>query len=59
MGMAYHKDNKRNFVQYTFRIEENILEDVKEISIAEDISINEVLNQSLKFAIEDYKKNKK
>lgn len=52
--MAFHKKVDKNYIQYTVRLEEDILNDVKDISKKEEISINEVINQSLKFAIEDY-----
>ena len=51
MGIAYHN------VQYTLRIEESILDKIKSIAGKEDLSINEVVNQSLQFAINDYEKN--
>lgn len=58
MGIAYHKKTDKKYVQYTLRIEDSILDKVKEISKKEDISINEVVNQSLQFAITDYEKQK-
>ena len=58
MGIAFHKKVDKKYVQYTLRLEEEILEKIREISKKEDISINEVVNQSLLFAIEDYEKNK-
>lgn len=57
MGIAYHKKTSKKYVQYTLRLEENILEEIKNIAEKEDLSINEVVNQSLKFAIDDYEKN--
>lgn len=57
MSIAYHKKTSKNYIQYTCRIEENILNHIKDISKAEDISINECINQSLKFAIDEYNKN--
>ena len=59
MGIAYHKKTNIKYVQYTLRIEENILDKIKVIAGKEDISINEVVNQSLQFAIDDYEKNSK
>lgn len=59
MGIAYHKKTSKKYVQYTLRIEEDILEKIKEISNIEDLSVNEVVNQLLKFAIEDYEESKK
>lgn len=56
MGIAYHKNTSKKYIQYTVRLEENILNNIKEISKKEDISINEVVNQSLQFAIDDYLK---
>lgn len=59
MGIAFHKKTDKKYVQYTIRIEEDILDKIREISKKEDISINEVVNQSLQFAINDYTKNEK
>lgn len=59
MGIAYHKKTSTKYVQYTLRIEENILNKIKEIAGKEDLSINEVVNQSLQFAIDDYEESKK
>ena len=58
MSIAYHKNNNR-FVQYTVRMDEKILKGIREIAKKESISINSCINQSLQFAINDYKKNKK
>jgi len=57
--IAYHKKDTKNYVQYTFRIEEDILNKVRDISKKETMSINDVLNQSLRFAINDYYDDKK
>ena len=59
MGIAFHKKTDKKYVQYTLRLEEDILDKIREISKKEDISINEVVNQSLQFAITDYEKNGK
>ena len=59
MSIAYHKKTNKKYVQYTLRLEEGILEDIKTIAQEESMSINEIVNQSLRFAIDDYKKNKK
>lgn len=58
MGIAYHKKTDKKYVQYTLRIEENLLDKIKDISKKEEISINEVVNQSLEFAVQDYEKQK-
>ena len=54
MGIAYHKKNNKIYIQYTVRLKEEILEKIKKISTIEDISINEAINQSLQYAIDDY-----
>lgn len=59
MGIAFHKKTDKKYVQYTIRIEEDILDKIREISKKEDISINEVVNQSLQFAMNDYAKDEK
>ncbi len=59
MSIAFHKKTDKKYVQYTLRLEEEILENIKAIAQKEDMSINEVVNQSLQFAIDDYKKNNK
>ena len=40
MGIAYHKRIDKRYIQYTLRIEDSILEKIKQISKEEDISIN-------------------
>ena len=59
MGIAFHKKTEKKYVQYTLRLEEDILDSIREIAKKEDISINEVVNQSLQFAINDYESNEK
>lgn len=59
MSISYKKKTNISYIQYTCRIEEEILNSIKEISQKEDISINEVINQSLQFAINDYKNTNK
>lgn len=59
MGIAYHKKTSKKYIQYTLRIEETILETIKDISNKEDLSINEVINQSLQYAIDNYDEKKK
>lgn len=59
MSIAYRKKTSKDYTQYTCRIETDILNDIREIAKAEDLSINECINQSLQFAITDYKSKKK
>lgn len=58
MSIAFHKKTGKKYVQYTVRLEEGILDKIKHIASKEDMSINEVVNQSLQFAISDYEKQK-
>lgn len=58
MGIAFHKKTGKKYIQYTVRLEESILDKIKHIASKEDMSINEVVNQSLQFAISDYEKQK-
>ena len=53
MGVNFKKKNKKNYVQFTIRFEENLLENIREIAKEENISINEVVNQSVEFALKD------
>ena len=59
MSIAYRKNTSKDYTQYTIRIETSILNNIKEIAKSEDISINECINQSLQFAINDYEESKK
>lgn len=57
--MAYRKRTNGKYIPYSIRVREDILEKIREISYKEDISINDIFNQSLEFALQDYEKNKK
>ena len=54
MSIAYRKKTSKDYTQYTCRIETTILNQIKQIAKSEDISINECINQSLQFAINEY-----
>lgn len=55
--MAFHKPTAHNYTQYNCRIKDELLEKIREISSKEDISINEVINQCLSFAIGNYEED--
>ncbi|MBO5478858.1 MAG: hypothetical protein J6A04_04010 [Clostridia bacterium] len=57
MSMAYRKRNTGKYIQYTIRVKEELLEKIREISYKEDISINDIFNQSLEYALKDYENN--
>lgn len=50
----YHKTSK-DYIPYSFRIESDLLDKIREIAGKEDLTVNETLNQSLRFAVENYK----
>lgn len=54
MGIAYRKKNNKRYVQYTTRLREDILEKLKNIAYKEELSVNEVINQSLEYVLNDY-----
>lgn len=53
-NIAFHKKNNKDYIQYTVRFESNILNSIKEIANKEDMPVNEVINQSLQFSIDNY-----
>lgn len=57
MKIPYHKKTNKNYVQYTLRIEEETLNKIRQIADKEDLSINETINQSLEFVVNEYFKN--
>lgn len=59
MSIAFHKRANRKYVQYTIRIEESILEDMRALAVKEGISINESFNQALKYVLQEYKNENK
>ena len=56
MGISFRKKTDKKYIQYTIRIEEQILEEIRTIAKEENLSINETINQCLSFVIENYKK---
>ena len=60
MEINYHKVN-RDYVQYTCRLDVELLEKIKDIAKKENISINECIHQSLELIVNNYNKqdNKK
>lgn len=53
MSINFKKKNKKNYVQFTVRFEEDLLEQIRKIAKKENISINEVVNQSVRYALSD------
>lgn len=58
-NIAFHKKNNKDYVQYTVRFESSILNSIKEIANKESMPVNEVINQSLQFSIDNYNSQNK
>lgn len=58
-NIAFHKKNNKDYIQYTVRFESNILNSIKEIASKEGMPVNEVINQSLQFSIDNYNSQNK
>ena len=57
MEISYHKTN-RDYVQYTCRLDIELLEKIKNIAKEEGISVNECIHQSLELIVANYNKDK-
>ena len=55
MGVNFERKTKKSYVQFTVRFEENLLETIRKIAKKENISMNEVINQTVKYALNDKK----
>lgn len=53
MGISFQKKSKKNYVQFTVRFEEDLLDTIRKIAKKENLSINEVVNQSVRYALND------
>lgn len=53
MGLSFRKKSKKNYVQFTTRFEDDLMEQIRKISKDTGISINEVINQSIRYALEN------
>lgn len=58
-NIAFRKKTNKEYVQYTVRFESGILNSIKEIANKEELPINEVINQSLQFSIDNYNSQNK
>ena len=53
MGLAFRRKDNKNYVQFTTRYEEDLIQQIREISNDTGISINEVINQCVRYALEN------
>lgn len=55
MSLKFEKKSKKTYVQFTTRFEEDLMEKIRKVSKETDISINEIINQSVRYALEGKK----
>ena len=53
MGIKFERKKKKDYEQFTIRFEEGLLEKIRKVADEENMSINEVVNQSVKYALKD------
>ena len=55
MSFNIEKKEKKNYVQFTTRFEEELLENIKKVSKEKNISINALINECVRYALKDMK----
>ena len=53
MGMNFKRKSKKNYVQFTTRFEEDLMQKIRKTSEKTGLSINEVINQSVRYALDN------
>ncbi len=53
MSINFKKKSQKNYVQFTTRFEEDLIEQIRKISKETGISMNEIINQSVRYALEN------
>ena len=53
MSLNFKKKSKKTYVQFTTRFEEDLMQQIRKISKETGISINEIINQSMRYALEN------
>lgn len=53
MSINFEKKSKKSYVQFTTRFEEDIMKQIRKVSKETGISINEIINQSVRYALEN------
>lgn len=53
MSLNFKKKSKKSYVQFTTRFEEDLMQQIRRISKETGISINEIINQSVRYALEN------
>ena len=52
MGLSFRKKNTVNYVQFTTRYEEDLMEKIREVNHKTGLSINEIINKCVRYALE-------
>jgi len=52
MGLAFRRKDSKNYIQFTTRYEEDLMEKIRQINSETGISINEIINQCVRYALE-------
>lgn len=53
MGLSFRKKTAKNYVQFTTRYEEDLMEQVRKIHNETGLSINEIINKCVRYALEN------
>ena len=53
MGLAFRKKNAKKYIQFTTRYEEDLMLQIRKISKATNLSINEIINRCVRYALEN------
>ena len=51
-GLSFRKKNAKNYVQFTTRYEEDLMAKIRDIHDKTGLSINEIINKCVRYALE-------
>ncbi len=53
MGLSFRKKSSKNYIQFTTRFEEDIMQDLRSLHQRTGLSINEIINRCIRYALEN------
>lgn len=53
MGLSFRKKSAKNYVQFTTRYEEDLMIKIRDIHNKTGLSINEILNKCVRYALDN------
>lgn len=53
MGLSFKKKSAKNYVQFTTRYEEDLMTKIREIHSKTGLSINEIINKCVRYALDN------